>query len=54
MAGGLRAKSFDGAEEPAAQAFAGSINEDYPDVEEWTPRQLLDYEKECLGFILDF
>jgi len=24
----------------------------YPDVEPWNPRQLLDYEKECLGFYI--
>ena len=26
--------------------------ESYPDVEPWNPRQLLDYEKECLGFYI--
>jgi DNA polymerase-3 subunit alpha len=34
--------------EYAAQTAAA----EYPDVEPWTPRQLLDYEKDCLGFYI--
>ncbi len=39
-----------GGEEAASDYDPGE--ESYPDVEPWNPRQLLDYEKECLGFYI--
>ncbi|HKE19939.1 MAG TPA: DNA polymerase III subunit alpha [Kofleriaceae bacterium] len=37
---------------PAAEAGAADPGERYPEVEAWTPKQLLGFEKEALGFYI--